>query len=58
MICGEIVESKVPTIFKVCKCGKIHVAGGKDDLIRMSTEGMTLIENIDYKEMSIYLLNE
>lgn len=46
--CGEIIESTYRHDFKVCKCGKVCVDGGKDYLRR----GFPTSPEIDYEELS------
>ena len=64
--CGDIIISEVEGVFKPCSCGKIKIAGGKKDAIRLLlkeprfpfSEYIPAVAGRDYIEMSTYLLNE
>lgn len=56
--CGDEIVSELETMFKTCSCGKIKISGGQKDTIRVLSEGTVAKVDVDYTELSTFLLNE
>ncbi len=56
--CGDIIESKTVHERKQCKCGKVSVDGGHDDLIRIIPSEIPFNPEKHFTDLSHYITDE